>query len=299
MKLKRFKEENLKIKIMLIGSIVFILLLTIIFLYRSFALYEEKEEFNVIKGSIPEQNYDLMLSLTREDKEQNKTTIDQVPEKNENQKYEVEVNCNNDAIGSWNYQEWKPEITNFNITRTKCSINFKENNEFVYPVVENIEEGKQAIANAITQKGVNTSAEATLNQMANNIKNIKTTPNIGMNGWGISVFGSSYSYGQQISKSYNLSNGHYYVLVFRLQSSNKGCGWSSGDYAAGNITLSGGTLMKKFTLGQGNANYAGLIFLAFRATSNTVTVNGIRFSNSGCADARWYLSDAIIDIYTY
>ncbi len=176
MKLKSFKEENLKIKIMLIGSIVFILLLAIIFLYRSFALFEEKEEFNIIKGSIPEQNYDLMLSLTREDMEQNKTTIDQVPEKNENQKYEVEVNCNNDAIGSWNYQEWKPEITNFNITRTKCSINFKENNEFVYPVVENIEEGKQAIANAITQKGVNTSPEDTFETMAEKISNIKTAP---------------------------------------------------------------------------------------------------------------------------
>ena len=298
MKLKSFKEENLKIKIMLIGSIVFILLLAIIFLYRSFALFEEKEEFNIIKGSIPEQNYDLMLSLTREDMEQNKTTIDQVPEKNENQKYEVEVNCNNDAIGSWDYQEWKPEITNFNSTRTKCSINFKENNDYIYPVVENIEEGKQAIANAITQKGVNTSAEATLNQMANNIKNIKTTQNLAINSWGISVFGSSYNRGSQASKTYTLTSGRYYVLILRLQCAIAGSGWTSGDYAAGNISLSGGTLMQKFTLGQGNVNYAGLIFLVFRANSNSVTVNGIRF-DSHSDGTKWYLSDAIVEIYTY
>ncbi len=132
MKLEKFKTEKKKKKVMIIVSIVLVLFLTILAFYQSFAFFEENQTFDVIKGSIPNQNYDLMLAITKEDMNQNKTVIQQVPEKNSEQKYEVEIDCNNDAIGIWNYENWNPEILNFTNTRTKCNINFKENNDFEY-----------------------------------------------------------------------------------------------------------------------------------------------------------------------
>lgn len=134
--------------------------------------------------------------------------------------------------------------------------------------------------------------------MALNIKNIKTASNLSINGWPISNFGSVYNSTAQASRTYLVTNGHYYIVVLRLQSERTDSGWTGGDYAAANISLNGGTLIQKFTLGQGNINYAGLVFLIFKANSNTVVVNGIRF-NSNSNGPRWYISDAIVDIYTY
>ena len=168
MKLEKFKREDPKKKIITLGSIIVVLLITIIVLYRSFAYFENIQEFDVIKGIVPEQNYDIMISLTKEDENGNKTAIEYIPEKNEEQKYEVSVVCNNEATGVWNYDEWKPEINDFTTTRTKCTINFKENNDFEYPV-----SGKRLIAEALTEKGIETSMEETFETMAENIKNFK------------------------------------------------------------------------------------------------------------------------------
>lgn len=63
MKLEKFQEKKPKQKGIIIGSIVLFILITVIVVYRSFALFEEKQEFDVIKGSVPNQNYDLMLSF--------------------------------------------------------------------------------------------------------------------------------------------------------------------------------------------------------------------------------------------
>ena len=67
MKLEKFKTESPKKKVMIIGSIVLVLLITVIVVYRSFAFFEESRDFNVIKGQIPNQNYDLMLSFQIEE----------------------------------------------------------------------------------------------------------------------------------------------------------------------------------------------------------------------------------------
>lgn len=72
---------------------VMVLFVAGIMVYQSFALYEEKQEFDVIKGNIPDQNYDLKLSYIITDKDGNKTNSSVVPEKSNDQKYEVEVNC--------------------------------------------------------------------------------------------------------------------------------------------------------------------------------------------------------------
>ncbi len=126
MKLEKFQEKDIKKKVMIIGSIIFILLITVIVVYRSFALFEENLEFDVIKGVIPNQNYDLMFSFQVEDENGNKKISETIPE---GRNYIIEMKCNNEAIGIWNYEEWAPEIQNLTKERTKCNILFQKNEE--------------------------------------------------------------------------------------------------------------------------------------------------------------------------
>ncbi len=121
MKLERFKETNKKKTGMIIGICFVVLLCTVIVVFRSFALYEEKKEFDVIKGRVPDQNYDVLFAFTLEDEDGNKTNIENVPE---GTNYEVTVSCDKGATGEWNYEEWGPLIKNLTNARTKCKINF-------------------------------------------------------------------------------------------------------------------------------------------------------------------------------
>ena len=52
MKLQKFKEKNRKKVNITLFTIGCILLIGGVFFYSSFALYEVKEEFNVIKGNV-------------------------------------------------------------------------------------------------------------------------------------------------------------------------------------------------------------------------------------------------------
>ena len=121
MKLEKFKEKNKKQKAIYIGICISILLLTVVIVIRSFALYEEKKEFDVIKGQVPDQNYDVMFSFFLTDKEGNKKSIENIPEGKD---YEVSLECNNGATGIWDYENWGPLITNLKNMRTKCKVNF-------------------------------------------------------------------------------------------------------------------------------------------------------------------------------
>lgn len=61
------------------------------------------------------------ISFYLEDKLGNKTSIDSIPqEKN----YEVSVDCNKNAIGTWNHELWRLEIKNLAETLTRCDITF-------------------------------------------------------------------------------------------------------------------------------------------------------------------------------
>ncbi len=121
MKLEKFQEKKPKQKGIIIGSIVLFILITVIVVYRSFALFEEKQEFDVIKGSVPNQNYDLMLSFQVEDENGNQTLSNTIPS---DHNYEVSIICNNGASGLWNAEEWAPMIQNLTKTRTKCTLLF-------------------------------------------------------------------------------------------------------------------------------------------------------------------------------
>lgn len=118
MKLKKCKK-NKKAKKIGIGSIIGILLLIGgITLYKTFALYEEKKEFDVLRGKIGEfVENDLELAMTVDGNHTN-----EVPSKG---KYYVEVTCDNGAEGRWDYDAWTVVVGNMTKTKVKCMIEFK------------------------------------------------------------------------------------------------------------------------------------------------------------------------------
>ena len=123
MKLESFKEKKNKKKAVYIGIGSIILLLAAIFVYRTYSIYQESQEFDVIKGSVPDQNYDIMFIFYLIDENGNKTISNTIPEGTD---YGVKVECTNGAIGSWDREAWGPRISNLTTTRTKCNVNFKK-----------------------------------------------------------------------------------------------------------------------------------------------------------------------------
>ncbi len=121
MKMKQFQAKNPKKQGIVIVLGLIVLLFTVVIVLRSFALYEEKKEFDVIKGRVPDQNYDVMFSFSLEDEAGNKTNLETIPEGKD---YKVTVDCNNGSTGVWDYEAWGPLIQNLANTRTKCKINF-------------------------------------------------------------------------------------------------------------------------------------------------------------------------------
>lgn len=96
-------------------------------LYRTFALYEEKKEFNVIKGKVPffrEHGNDLQLAVLI-----NGTKSTEIPTSRE---YRVNPTCDDENLNiSWNYSKWDLEISNFTKSAS-CSIHFDSIYDEIY-----------------------------------------------------------------------------------------------------------------------------------------------------------------------
>ncbi len=119
MKLQIFREKNKKQLGIIIGIGFIVLLVAGILVYRSFALYHEKKEFNIISGTVPELhdiNYTYYLAGATGERE----LIDQVPEE---RNYTVSIVCNN-AQGNWDYEAWSPVISDREGELTKCDVVF-------------------------------------------------------------------------------------------------------------------------------------------------------------------------------
>ena len=101
----------------LIYSIVGILLIIgSITLYKTFAFYEEKKSFNILKGRIPDFGYDIkLLSVVVNDKKS-----DSIPERG---LYKTNVHCTNGTFGEWDYNNWNLVLNNVS-SESKCNIEF-------------------------------------------------------------------------------------------------------------------------------------------------------------------------------
>ena len=140
MELKKYKDNNYKRKSYAILVIGFLLLSISSYLfYKSYALYEEQKDFNVINGTVEEAG-DIYFVYY----------IDGVISRNmpvQNTGYTLDVeksNCNNGVIPSWDNAGWKfiGDYHNYSATdntRTKCTLYFNKTAKIVKTALGNIE----------------------------------------------------------------------------------------------------------------------------------------------------------------
>ncbi len=120
MELKAFQEKNKKKNFFIVGSILFVLLITVVVVMKTYAIYQQRKEYDVIEGSVPEfmDNFDVKVALT----------IDGVPsttfpEKGSDKAVDSII-CNKGATATWDYDNWKINVANLTETKTKCQVNF-------------------------------------------------------------------------------------------------------------------------------------------------------------------------------
>ena len=119
MNLEKFKTKNPKKQAIVIGCVAVVLLIAAVILIRTYALFEVKNEYNVIKGVVSNYNpSDITITSYMDG-----TPSNTFPKKDS--EYAVEkVECNNGAIGLWNYSNWEINIKNLSSTKTKCKVYF-------------------------------------------------------------------------------------------------------------------------------------------------------------------------------
>jgi len=118
--LKRLKEANKKEKWIWIIFISIIFLITTIFLYRSYAIYQNVQELNLIKGNVPNYmaNYDAKITLMIDGVEANS-----FPSRDSGKVFQS-ATCDRGAKGVWDYEHWAPLVLNATEARTKCKYQF-------------------------------------------------------------------------------------------------------------------------------------------------------------------------------
>ena len=140
MELKKYKDNNYKRKSYAILVIGFLLLSISSYLfYKSYALYEEKKDFDVINGTVEDPG-DIYFAYY----------VDGVISRNmplQNTGYtldEKKSNCNNGVVPTWDNASWeaKANYKNYSATtntRTKCTLYFNKTAKTVKTALGNIE----------------------------------------------------------------------------------------------------------------------------------------------------------------
>ena len=140
MELKKYKDNNYKRKSYVVLVIGFFLLSISGYLfYKSYALYEEKKDFDVINGTVEDPG-DIYFAYY----------IDGVISRNmplQNTGYtldETKSNCNNGVVPTWDNAGWKfiGDYHNYSATtntRTKCTLYFNKTAKTVKTALGNIE----------------------------------------------------------------------------------------------------------------------------------------------------------------
>jgi hypothetical protein len=123
--LERF-TKNKKSKKLTYSIIGILLIIGSITLFKTYAFFEEKREFNVLKGRIPEfSQEDIQISFTIDGEKGN-----QFPDKTSRYVGKT-VTCEKEVEASWNNETWGLEIINSHQQkRINCSVEFKTISEF-------------------------------------------------------------------------------------------------------------------------------------------------------------------------
>ncbi len=121
MKLEKFKEKNNKKIGILIFTTCCILLIAGVYLYSSFAIYEQYQNFNVINGTVIDPG-DLYFTFYVDD-----IISKTMPAKGSGYTLDTEKSsCTNGAVPILKEDTWSIKVNNFTTTHTKCTLYFKE-----------------------------------------------------------------------------------------------------------------------------------------------------------------------------
>ena len=120
MKLSEFQKNKTKKQSVILISIGLVLLVAGIILYRTYSLFEESGEYDVIRGSVPEylDNYDVKVNFKVDG-----VSVSRVPERNSGKGIES-ISCDKGAIGKWDYIQWNFNVKSLSQTKTTCVVNF-------------------------------------------------------------------------------------------------------------------------------------------------------------------------------
>ena len=125
-KLEKYKPNKQTQKIIYVMTCILLVAFGAIFLYKSYALYEEKKDFNVINGQVEEPG-DLYFAYYV-----NGTISKDVPTKDSGLTLDTtKSSCNSGVTVSWDDNNWSAILnysayTKDSTTRTKCTLYFKE-----------------------------------------------------------------------------------------------------------------------------------------------------------------------------
>ncbi len=127
MKLKRFKERDNKRIGIIVFTIVCILLVSGVIIYRTFAIFEVRTNQNVIKGKVGDMG-DIEFAFYKDD-----ALVKEVPKKDEGYSLDTSSSyCIDMTTGkqisnvNWNDERWSIELKDITTTKTKCYLHFKK-----------------------------------------------------------------------------------------------------------------------------------------------------------------------------
>ena len=119
MKLEKFKQKDPKKIGIIVFTVTCVLLVAGVFFYTSFASFQTKAEFNIIKGTVQDLG-DVYFAYYVDGE-----LVSELPTQNSGYVFESS-SCTHDATVEWDNSKWAPLVTNLTQTRTKCTLYFKK-----------------------------------------------------------------------------------------------------------------------------------------------------------------------------
>ena len=140
-KLEKYKPNKQTQKIIYVMTCILLVAFGAIFLYKSYALYEEKKDFNVINGQVEEPG-DLYFAYYV-----NGTISKDVPTKDSGLTLDTtKSSCNSGVTVSWDDDNWHAILDystyqKNSTTRTKCTLYFKTKPPLATTLLNNLVSG--------------------------------------------------------------------------------------------------------------------------------------------------------------
>lgn len=124
-KLKKFSNNKNKKMVVLVISIILCIAMAGVFIFESYALYQNDQTYNVLKGKVGDHWYDVKVAIVVDEEQMNAVPTER---KGSNGKYySVTTTCNMAGTSAeWDYNAWNLELNNLQ-ENTKCNVEFVSN----------------------------------------------------------------------------------------------------------------------------------------------------------------------------